>query len=74
MSTKKMKSIQVFEQEMLECVLLNKNTINDVQRHYFEKSYIKGPPNGRPNKRIVSFTQNNNTTFFDKICDFTWTK
>ncbi len=65
-----MKNIQVFEQEFVVCAISNKNIINNVYHHYVEKSHIVGLPAGRPNKRITSFTHNNNMTIFDMLCNF----
>jgi len=71
---KKINNIQMYGNEMLICILLHKNVINEIQHHYTEKSFIKGLPNGRPNKRITSLAQNDNLSFCDKLCNFIWTE
>jgi hypothetical protein len=63
---KRLKNIQLFEHELLDDVILYKNIKNIVYQHCVEKPIIIGLPVGRPNKRIASFTYNNNTIFFDK--------
>lgn len=67
---KRIKNIQIYEQELIDCAALNKHIINNLYHHYVEKSQIIGLPSGRPNKRITSFTYNNNTIFLDKLYHF----
>jgi hypothetical protein len=67
---KNIKNIQLFEHDLLDDVMLYKNMTNIVYQHYVQKPHTIGLPIGRPNKHIASFTYNNNTTFFDKLCNF----
>jgi hypothetical protein len=67
---KRLKNIQLFEDDLLDDVMLHKNITNIVYHHYVEKPHIIGLPSGRPNKRVSSFTYNTNATFFDKLCNF----
>jgi AAA15 family ATPase/GTPase len=69
-SWKRMKNIQIFEHEILDCISLHESIMNNAQRHYSEKSYINGLPNSKANKRVVSFLRKNNTTFFDKLLGY----
>ena len=70
MSRKKDKKYTTFRTRIGGRALSNKNIINNVYNHYMVKSHIEGLPVDRPNKRITSFTHNNNTTFFDMLCSF----
>ena len=67
---KRMKSIQVHETMFIECVLQNKFLFNVLYRHYRIKAYLRNMPSSRPSKRITSFLNNTNTTFFDHLCEF----
>ncbi|CAF1277970.1 unnamed protein product [Rotaria magnacalcarata] len=70
---KRMKHIQLYEQDLLDCFISYKNIKNDVHQHYNDKPNIIGLPIGRPNKRIIFLAQIDSSTFFDKLCNFTWT-
>lgn len=67
---KRLKNIQLFEQESLDCFLLYKNVQNELQLHYNNKPFIPYLPTGRPNKRITSLINNNSDTFMDKLINF----
>ncbi|CAM2708417.1 unnamed protein product [Rotaria socialis] len=69
---KRLKNIQSHEEELLNCYLLYKKVINDLSVHYKIKPFIPSLPIGRPNKRIIKLTEMDNTTYFDKLCNFTW--
>jgi hypothetical protein len=72
---KRLKNVQTFENEILNCLLQYKNTILELQQHYNGKSHIKGLPIGRPNKRIVLLTKDTNSpTFLDKLFQFVWSE
>ena len=70
----RLKSIQLYEPELIACYLLRKNIVNIVSSHYNEKACISWLQKGRPNKKIVAMYNNQNTcdTFFDKLLNFVY--
>ena len=70
----RLKSIQLYEPELLSCYLLRKNVVNVVSTHYEEKACIAWLQRGRPNKKIVALYDdfNDSNTFLDKLLNFTY--
>jgi hypothetical protein len=68
----RVKSIQLYEPELISCYLLRKKVINIMAIHYTEKECIPWLQQGRPNNRIVAMysNQENMNTFLDKLLNF----
>jgi hypothetical protein len=67
---KRMKNIQLHESSIIECTMQFKYLLNILHSHYRIKPHIKHMPQGRPNKRLLSFLDSSPCTFFDLLCDF----
>ena len=67
---KRMKNVPSHESMFIEYVLQYKHLYNSLHEHYRLKPHLKLLPLGRPPKRITSFLDNDNRTFFDQLCKF----
>ena len=68
----RLKSIQLYEPELITCYLLRKNVTNVVTIHYTEKAIIEWLPAERPNKKIVAMysKQGSSISFLDELLNF----
>ena len=67
----RVKSIQLYEPDLISCYLLRKKVINIMASHYTEKACIPGLQKGRPNKKIIAMYNNEDTnTFLDHLLNF----
>ena len=70
--SKRMKNVQQYELSFIECALQHKYIYNVLYNHYRIKPQLRFMPLGRTSKRLNSFLDNDRGTFFDHLCEFTF--